>query len=516
MNFLSSKSFRARISWLPPLSLISVWALLYLPHLRISPGWYGDETGAFIIGKNLFQGHVSLGSLWLTCWHTYYPIQAGYLWMVGLFSAITGGDILGGRFFNTLLALAIALLIYFLGRRNFNILPAWFGAGMFLTFDQNVIHFRWIYPHNAVALGAAIALLFLLRPSGRRNDWLAGCGLSIAALSHPLFVHAAVASTICRIKRPLAWFRMAAPPTIGLLAGFAVMILIYWPHKWLFDDILNLWVYYKAQSAIAANSSEFHLNFWRFYTQNSFHIAGLFCLIACLRKRFYPIAIFGFTVSWLLLQNRQNLALFYYQAIVLSPVLSMASAASVYTTSKILRRSFRRHRIDKFCVCATLFLPSLLGLSQLPAVLSGNLLPANQFWVTQDIREVEAAANWLNRNVGPEDLVIANTNIAWLLNSRIADHFQVVLWAGLPTEYFPEGIDRERFRFPADLDSVKYFVIGDIDRRWTLGQLNMNKLTARLLEEKWHPEWCGPNYLILSNPRFQLATPEGIDSENFR
>jgi hypothetical protein len=58
---------------------------------------------------------------------------------------------------------------------------------MFLCYSQSIIHFRWIYPHNAVALGFAVSLLSLLCSSRPAHDWSAGVGLAVAAAAHPLF-----------------------------------------------------------------------------------------------------------------------------------------------------------------------------------------------------------------------------------------------------------------------------------------------------------------------------------------
>ena len=40
----SLREIKARLLWWPLGSLLLVWGLLYLPHLRDSPAWYGDET----------------------------------------------------------------------------------------------------------------------------------------------------------------------------------------------------------------------------------------------------------------------------------------------------------------------------------------------------------------------------------------------------------------------------------------------------------------------------------------
>ncbi|HEY5814280.1 MAG TPA: hypothetical protein VIT23_16695, partial [Terrimicrobiaceae bacterium] len=143
-----------------PLSVIfAIWSVLYLPNLRTSPSWYGDETVALTAGLDLTRGIAAHRAVWNTFWHPYAPYQPGYEFLVGGMARLFGGDILGGRFFNALLALALALVIYFYGRSILGIFPAFFAALLFLSYEQSVIHFRWIFTHNLVALGFVIAVL---------------------------------------------------------------------------------------------------------------------------------------------------------------------------------------------------------------------------------------------------------------------------------------------------------------------------------------------------------------------
>ena len=78
-----------------------------------------------------------------------------------------------------------------------------------------------------------------------------------------------------------------------------------------------------------------------FYSHDLFHLLNLVAIILCCSRRLYPIAIFAGTVSLLLLQNRQNLPVFYYQAIVLLPIFALAWAGGLRTISTWLRPMLR-------------------------------------------------------------------------------------------------------------------------------------------------------------------------------
>lgn len=111
-HLVSLRNTRRAFFIVPLVSISLFWALLYVPNLRTSPRWYGDETLTLMIGKALFAGHPADRSLKITFWHPSYTYQPGYAWFAGGMAWLFGGDILGARVLNVLLALAIATTMY--------------------------------------------------------------------------------------------------------------------------------------------------------------------------------------------------------------------------------------------------------------------------------------------------------------------------------------------------------------------------------------------------------------------
>jgi 4-amino-4-deoxy-L-arabinose transferase-like glycosyltransferase len=484
------------------MAVLLTWSLLYLPHLRTSPRWYGDETLTLMIGKHLTTGEAADRSFRATFWHPTYPYQPGYAWLIGTMASFFRGDILGARFLNTLIALLIALITYFGGRAVLGSLPSLFAALLFLSYGQAVVHFRWIYPHNAVALGFLIACLALLRPSRVRADWGAGFGLALGALSHPLFVHGTLAAWLCRILRPKAWIRLAAPPVLVLALTIGVSVVVSWPRLWVFDDMRTLLEFFRSFSKENGSATQTLQNIAVFYSYDMFHFVSVFALLLCCRRRLYPIAIFGGTISLLLLQNRQNLPVFYYQAIVFLPILTLSWAGGLRTFSRWIRSHYKGVFLRRGVMWAALLLPLILIAMILPSSLRGDLISRNNIWVTQDISEVERAAAWINERVDRHDLVISNQNIGWLIDCQTADLLQVTAWEGRPTFGFPKVPERERFRYSADLARAKFVIIGDIDSRWTIHQDNVWPILERIGREKWPIVWSGQYYVIVRNPSY--------------
>ena len=73
------------------------WSVLYLPNLRTSPPWYGDEILTLDIGKSLIRGEMVNRAMYCTFASFNYNYQPAFAFFVGLGSSLTEGDILGGR-----------------------------------------------------------------------------------------------------------------------------------------------------------------------------------------------------------------------------------------------------------------------------------------------------------------------------------------------------------------------------------------------------------------------------------
>lgn len=481
-------------------ALAIVWFLLYLPHLRTCPGWYGDETLIHHTSRNLASGKATNFALWATFWHPHYPYQPAYTLVNGLFAHTFGGDLIGTRFFNALIGLAAALAMFLLGKRSFGAIPAFFAAAMFLTYEQTIIHYRMSYAHNAAGLGLLLMALFLLRRAGPRNDWCAGLGLLIAAGSHPLFIHGAFSGSLCRLLRPRSWYRLLLPSAIYLVISMSLIWLAF--GNWLFEDLAHLkWTYLsRGESDGSGGQSLYNLTY--FIGQDWFHALMVCGLLLCLPLRRYAVTVVGLLVLFLLVRNRQNLVPFYYQAVVILPVLCIGWAGLLRFAILKLRRY--QHRVTPL-VWIVLAIPAAQFASKLPKSLMGTYTPRNFYWVTQSTDEVQAAAEWLNRHTKPGDVVGGNPNIAWLLHAETVPYLQMITWYGLPTQGYENGNARERFRFDASLENCRYAVLGDIDQRWALHEPNVGQLAERMTNEGWQIVWRGPHYLILENPRLKIS-----------
>jgi hypothetical protein len=496
-----SLKFHRRFNLLASTLLLAVWALLYLPHLRTSPSWYGDEGLALTAGLNLIRGIPAHGSFWNTFWNAYAPYQPGYELLIGWASALAGNDILGGRFVNALLALATAFALAFGGRKIMGPILALGSALLFLTYEQSVIHFRWIFTHNLIALGFAIAFPALCGKRTLRADLTAGFGLALGALALPLALYGFLAAALLVIRHPRSWIPVLAPYATVTLASLATALILFPGTGFLWTDLRDTAAFYANASRENSGGLGVFTNLLRFFIQDGFHAIGFLMLLVCLRGKTFALGFGGLVIAFLLLQNRQNLTIFYYQAILLTPLLALACGAGLHKLLGLLRKTGSRLRWPRLAIrFAPLFVSTIFFLSILPASLRGTLVPRIAYWTTQSIPEVEAAAAWINSRTSPDDLVLCHQNIAWLLHARTADHLQATTWLGHETWPFKTPLRRDQFRFAPDPAEARFVVIADIDRRWTFAQPNVFKLLERYESENWPVVWSGEHYIVIENP----------------
>ena len=494
-----------RLNFVSIAVILAVWSLLYLPHLRTSPSWYGDEGLALTAGLNLIHGIPAHGSFWNTFWNAYAPYQPAYTLLIGGASALAGNDILGGRLVNALLALFTALAICFGGKKIMGPILALGSALLFLTYEQTVIHFRWIFTHNLIALGFAMAFPALCGKRTLRSDLTAGTGLAIAALALPLAIYGFVAAALLLVRRPRSWLPVLAPYVLVTLAALAAPLIVFPGTGFLWTDLRDTAAFYTSASRENGGGLRVFTNFFNFFTQDGFHAIGFVMLLVCLRGKTFALGFGGLVIAFLLLQNRQNLTLFYYQAIILTPLLALAFGVGLHKLLCLLRQSGSRLRLPRYALrFAPMAIAAVFFIVILPASLLGTFVPRIAYWTTQSISEVEAAAGWINAHTAPEDLVLCHQNIAWLLHARTADFLQTTTWLGLETWPFKTPLRRDQFRFAPDPALARYVVIADIDRRWTFDQPNVSNLLERFEKEKWQVVWAGEHYFVVENPLMAL------------
>lgn len=494
------KSLRLKCLVAGFLGITGVWALLYLPNLRTTPPWYGDEILTLDIGKSLTRGEAVNRAVFCTFNSPTYNYQPGFAWLVGWCSRLTQGDILGGRLFSTGIGWATAMVGFWFFFRRFGFSTALFFSFLLLGYAQAIAHYRWIYPHNVVGLSLIGAAGFLLRPANPAKDWKIGGFLALGAASHLLAAHATFVSGLCRIRRPRSWIPIGLPPLVVFAGTFALLSLKF--PGWVSEDFRALLDQYSRYNEENGSGAKLWVNVFHFFTQDSFHLLALGGCLLVLTRRTYPLGILSLGMVVLLTRNRQNLPLFYYQAMVVLPLLAATIAVGYSQVAKFLIRvckGWRRYRHGMRWPLPGLAL--IVCLLQIPSVLKNQLPIRITPWVVSSIPDYESAAQWLNQNTRPQDLVICYWNLGWLLKAKNADILMAAAWAGFPAgDYFPTPPDHTRFRYPADLQQAKFLAITELDEHWAFAQGQVILFLKSSGLEKWPLVYQAGPVRILANP----------------
>jgi len=485
-------------------SIIVFWAVLYLPNLRTTPNWYGDETLTLKVGLSLTEGKLQNRAIVCTFFAPAYNYQPGYALLSGIAARLTNGDILGARFFAVLIGLMTALTGFFTLRKRYGYSCALTFSFLLLGYSQAIIHYRWIYPHAVVGLSLIGALDFIMRHPSKGNDWKTGAFLALGACSNLLAIHAVFASFLCRLKRPRSWLPVVLPSTITF--AFTIAFVYSQFGDWVLDDLSALKEMYSRYTNENSSGIKVINNLFYFFAQDWTHLAILISIPLCLNHKSYKIVITGIVVLFFLVKNRQNLPLFYYQALAILPILIALLAVGsarliIFLRSFLFRqqdlRFFGKFFFRWFPVC----LAVAIGVINLPSIANEKLPIKIHPWVVQSSKDYEAAANWLNQRTNPEDIVIAHWNLAWLLKAKTADILMVTSWNGFSAgDFFRTPIPRERFLYPADLDQSVFFVVTELDEIWAFreGQVKAFLSGSRLNE--WPLVFQAGRVRIFKNP----------------
>lgn len=480
---------RHRVTRIFGLIVLVLWSSLYIPNIADTPRWYGDETITLACGQDLARGVFANRAVWNTYINPQFCYQPGYVFIVGMLSNLGNGNMAWPRLFNAFLALGIAwICLFWIGRR------VGFTAGLmvallFLSYEQSVIHFRWVYAHNAAALGILLCASSLALRNCSRREWQSGLGLAIAAISHPLALHGGIAAWLNRWNQPKCWIRILLPPL--LLGTLCILPIWIWNFSWWWSDLHDLREFYAGFSKELGSGIQWPINFWSFFTHDYFHALSGCSLLICLFTPMRPIAMTAIVLVALLTQNRQNLPVFYYQAVVALPLLTACLGFSLVKACKKYFRAFSFRRWIPFLLPITLFFH--VG----PKVWSNALVSRNDPWVIQSNHDHVQVIDWVNKHTKPSDLVICHWNVGWRLKCQNADLMMCVGWDGLPTFTYEDGLPRDRFRYPADIHKAKFLVLTDIDRIWTLAQPNVNAVLNERSITGWIPAYQSGSCLVL-------------------
>lgn len=94
--------------------------------------------------------------------------------------------------------------------------------------------------------------------------------------------------------------------------------------------------------------------------------------------------------------------------------------------------------------------------------------------------DIQAAVDYVNRALQPDELVIATPVGAWMVNGRAADFQMSTAWEGWDTVHVPGDLPRSRYVFSPDYQQARYVIVDNTWRNW--GAIHI-PFAAQMLED---------------------------------
>ena len=147
---------------------------------------------------------------------------------------------------------------------------------------------------------------------------------------------------------------------------------------------------------------------------------------------------------------------------------------------------------------APLFLQAYTSLSL--SFLTLQRLEKNFFVPAAD---AQAATNYVNRQIKPDDLVIASPALAWAIRGHVTDFQLCQAFVHRPTPHFPANIPPKRFAYDLQCAHAKYALIDPVWRTWGAKNVPALRQITNEIQTRWHLEHQAGSIAIYRNPEYR-------------
>jgi hypothetical protein len=500
----SSNTNRQRRFILEAIALLLILALaayLRLANHTDNPGWYTDEGTHLDIAQNLAHGRVQYmainqATLLFSRLPLFELLLAGSLSLVGggmgTLRALTGG-----------LGVVSIAVLYGVVRRtqDGDASLALLSALMYAIYPLAILYSRFGFSYNLLTPLVLLAYLGLweylnVPPTAntQRQGWLALAALAIgigAVSDLWMFVLIAPLLVVVLIRhwRDTLWSLPLILLPFGLYAAF---MLVQTPETFWLD--LRFVLSRLNRLSLMSQVTTLALNYTILISRDhwaALAIIGMFMLRPARLQRLsllmflLPIVILGRTVA---LYN-----LSFYYMIPLLPFIGLGMASAIKYGVPFISQAIRSALLallEKWeWLSSQLRLRQLhgqfLSLSTsfvLAAVVATPFLTSTT-WTANQVRDkysteidlflinpgdARRAAEFVNSQIMPNDVVIASPGLAWLFQAHTADFQMSVAVNGQETPHLPANLPKSRFAFNPDYGQAHFVVVDNLWRNWAV------------------------------------------------
>jgi hypothetical protein len=533
--------------------LVALWALLFLPNLRTSPNWYGDEGEWMEKCWTFIHGTPRIGPI-VNDFIFPYAYPPLYMVVNGALLRVFGNDIVVGRALGAVTALAAGALLFWIGTRLRDKQFGFLCAAAFLVYSEANINFRWVRSHPMSGTWALASVGFLVcyvQEKRLRDAAWAGvfCSLATATnyFTYPLV--GAVVATVAVVnwrewKSPRAWRDVIVA---GALACAYAGLFVLWysaAHGWgqLMTQVgrLTSIANNEARPTFGGEIERFIENVWTlgFKTPTQgppMPWAGhdWWLTVATIGFVFLPTRDWRLRLwvpFWLLVlmygvfKKLNNVPLFFYPATIFLPLMAVGFAGVLMWAGELVKKvAVKSKEATAMAVAAIVLagfaLPSAGGAW-------GHFHTRIDMWTQQSATDGEAAMTYVNAHTAKDDFVIVPKQIYWLARcDRRSMLTYCARYEGVDNDMpVPTHIPTELYWFDCRLEQAKYLVLEygveqrtlpdgrtgqlpvGIDAVYTIGLRGVREVIQQVQQEKWPVVFHQGAYLVMANPRLVKET----------
>jgi hypothetical protein len=497
------------IHWILLSGILLLAAYLRLANLTDNPGWYSDEGSNLIVASNLQHGqmaYMALGqsTLLVSRMIVFEEVLAASL-------KLFGGGIDTLRTLTGLLGVLTVLTLYICVRRvTHNSKFALLAASLLTIYPQAIVYSRFGFSYNLLPPLLLIIWLGLAEywRTGQRT-WLALSALSVGVGTvSDLWMLAVIAPFVIVVLiknwRDLFW----SLPLIGLFFGiYAVFMISHAPEAFALD--VQFVLFRVSNVSLIGQLQNVTMNYTVLLSQDFWMpcaVVGLLILTPT-RLRYLTLGL----IFLLLIILGRTIALYNlsaYYMVPLLPFIAFGTAALIYNGAPFVWQQLRdtlRSKIGRaaplisasvcILIIAVPFLESLI--LDLDHVQNGIPTAIDPFLINPE--EARQAAQFINANASPTDLVIINPAMSWLVNTRTADIQMSIAATGLGNVHYPSNIPSDRWLYDPRIEQARYVVLDNLWRSWGANTIaGMDNLLLTI--EQWPVAFHSGNVTVYRNP----------------
>jgi 4-amino-4-deoxy-L-arabinose transferase-like glycosyltransferase len=515
-------------------TLLIVWALLYLPNLRSNPNWYGDEGEWMEKSWTFIHGTPRVGPI-TNDFVFPYPYPPLYMLVNGVLLRVFGDDIVVGRALGAVTALAAAGVLFWIGKR---VRDEWFGAmcaAALLVYSQADMNFRWVRSHamaGTLALASAGFLICYLQDKRLKSLVWAGAMCSLATATNyyevgmiPAVIAVALWVNWRRWREPAAWRDViVGTATAG---GYGVLFVLWYVATKGGVGHLMEQVHRLGGMTQPPSLTEVGMRIIKFCFTTPTHIGpgGLegrdWWLIAAVAGLVaFPVArLRVWLVAWLLLlmfpifRKQDNVSWFFYPAMIFLPLMALGVGGAMEQVGRLLQWVAKKPSALALRLTPAVVAFALWGVTSLQGSLGHFDSTIDMFTQISPPAAADAALAYVNANTTSNDFVLVPKQIYWLVkNAKKSMLSHCVTYEGRTNDAWPVSIPRDLFWFDCRWQNAKYIVLAygreasgrpvGIDGIYTLGLGGVRDIVLALQQERWPTVFQQGEYIVLANPRF--------------